>query len=132
MSNNTITQLLQKGLALHRAGMRREAMECYVKVLKDNPENADALYYVAVISLQEDQLDNGVKLAQRAVLFAPQQARIHNVLGQGLHRLGRHSEALASFERAIDLKPDFADAHGNRANLLAELGRPGEALIAFD
>ena len=37
-----------------------------------------------------------------------------------------------SFDRAIALEPDFADAHGNRANVLADMGRAEEALDGFD
>ena len=48
---------------------------------------------------------------------------------QELHRLG---EALASFERAIALKADYADAHSNRANVLKALRRYDEALVGYD
>ena len=132
MDKPSTAKLLQEGLAMHRAGMRREAMDCYIQVLRENPENADALYYVAVMTIQEGQTEDGVKLVRRALSFDPKQARLHNLLGQGLHRLGRQQEALDAFGRAVELNPDYADAHGNRAHLLAELGRPGEALLGFD
>ncbi len=117
---------------MHRAGMRREAMDCYIRVLRDDPENADALYFVAVLSIQEGQIEEGVKLIHRALGFDARQARLHNLLGQALHRLSRHDEALVAFDRAIEINPDYADAHGNRALLLSEMGRSGEALLGFD
>ena len=58
--------------------------------------------------------------------------RSHNLLGQTHFRLGQAEEALASYDRAIQLQPDFADAHGNRANVLVIFGRFKEALAAFD
>ena len=43
---------------------------------------------------------------------------------------GRHEEALASFERAVVLKPDYADAWLSLARFLLDLDRGREALAA--
>ncbi len=125
-------QALQDALALHRAGKRDLAMQRYVGILKDHPENIDALYYVAVIGIQEGQIAEGVKVLLRALDIGPPQARLHNLLGQAYLRLNRDDDALASFERAIECEPGFVDAYGNRATLLSEMGRLDEALASFD
>src|SRR5262249_26828244 len=39
---------------------------------------------------------------------------------------------LASYDRALALKPDYAEAHSNRGVALCALGRPDEALASFD
>lgn len=49
-----------------------------------------------------------------------------------LANLNRIDEALAAFERAIALKPDYAEAHNNRALVLLDLMRFDEALAGFD
>ena len=49
-----------------------------------------------------------------------------------LGELGRHTEALASFGRAIALKPDDAEAYDNCGLVLADLERHTEALTSFD
>ena len=41
-------------------------------------------------------------------------------------------EALASYDKAIALKPDFAEAYSNRGNALRDLKRPEEALASYD
>src|SRR5262249_7730558 len=41
-------------------------------------------------------------------------------------------EALGHLSRAVELRPDFADAHSNLAGCLMELGRPVEALAECD
>jgi hypothetical protein len=38
--------------------------------------------------------------------------------------------ALADYDRAVAIQPDFAEAHGNRGNALREMGRHSEALDA--
>ena len=44
----------------------------------------------------------------------------------------RPEEALASYDRAIALKPDFAAAHNHRGNALRDLKRFAEALASYD
>ncbi|MBI5300426.1 MAG: tetratricopeptide repeat protein [Deltaproteobacteria bacterium] len=49
-----------------------------------------------------------------------------------LGELNRNKEALAAYDRAIAIDPNFASAHSNRGNALSELGRNKEALAAYD
>ena len=51
--------------------------------------------------------------------------------GHTLHELMRFEESLASCERAVVLRPDFADAHSNRGNALNALQRFDEALASY-
>jgi tetratricopeptide (TPR) repeat protein len=85
-----------------------------------------------VVACQEDQLDQGIGLARRALEHGPPQARVHNLLGKALERKGDHLEAVKSFDAAIALDPGFAEAHGNRANILAAAGLADQALAGFD
>ena len=128
----TTAQLLQQGLFHHRQGDIAQAMERYTEVLRNDPTNADALYYIAVVACQDGQYQQGAELARRAIAVCPPQARVHNLLGQALYRLGQPLEAIKNFDRAIALDANFADAHGNRANILVDAGFPDEALKSFD
>jgi Flp pilus assembly protein TadD len=49
-----------------------------------------------------------------------------------LRDLGRPVEALASQDRAIALRPAYAEAHGNRGNALTDLRRQEAALASYD
>ena len=89
-------------------------MSRYRQVLESEPAHAAALYHLAVIACQQGQFPEGIERVRRSLASDPQQPRAHNLLGMALARLGRHEEALASFDRALVLQPDFADAHGNR------------------
>jgi tetratricopeptide (TPR) repeat protein len=128
----TVAQLLEQGLFHHRQGDMHTAMERYVEALHIDPENADALYYVAVIACQGDEFQQGADLARRALSFGRPKARVHNLLGQALYRLGDRLEAIKNFDAAIALAPNLAEAHGNRANILIDAGFPDEALKSFD
>src|SRR5271168_2068410 len=46
--------------------------------------------------------------------------------------LGKKETALASFDRALTVRPDYAEAFSNRGNTLHEMRRFAEALVSFD
>ncbi len=53
-------------------------------------------------------------------------------LGNALNNLGRYSEAIASFDRALEIQPDLKEAWYNRGLALGNLGRYDEAIAAYD
>src|SRR6185312_3717865 len=112
----TAAELIAQGLVHHRAGQISLAMDRYTQVLRNDPRNADALYYIAMVACGEGQFQQGIDLARRSLAYRPQQARAHNLIGQALHRMGKIKDALESFDNAIACDANFADAYGNRAN----------------
>src|SRR5580704_13798791 len=132
MSISPASDLLQEGLALHRRGAIGEAAARYAEVLRADPANADALYYLALISCQHGRFAEGAELARKSLASDQKQARSHVILGRALHALGRNDDALASFDRAIALAPDLAPAYANRADVLSKIGRNAEALDSYD
>ena len=123
---------LQEALELHRKGEHEEAMKRYVALPQRNPGNVDALYYVAMIAIQQEQFAEGIKVIERALALTPRQARLHNLKGQAQLRMNEDDAAMQSFGRAIEAEPGFADAYGNRATLLSEMGRHEDAVADFD
>ncbi|MFL6799012.1 MAG: tetratricopeptide repeat protein [Xanthobacteraceae bacterium] len=123
---------LQEAVRLHGEAALSEAASRFREVLQSEPEQALALYHLAVISCQQGELSQGVDLVRRSLVSDPHQPRAHNLLGMVLARGGRQQEALGSFEAAINEQPGFAEAHGNRASALMELGRVEEAIDGFE
>ena len=132
MSVSPANDLLQEGLALHRRGAVDQAAARYAEVLRADPANADALYYLALIACQHGRFEEGAALARKSLASDPSQARSHVILGRALHALGFHADALLSFDRATALAPELAPAHANRADVLSKIGRNAEALDSYD
>jgi tetratricopeptide (TPR) repeat protein len=96
--------------------------------LSDPPEIKDPAPAVPAL-LPEEGTPPG---SQRHVPVPAERAEDHYARGVRLGRLGRAAEALAAYEQAIALRPDYADSHYNRGVTLEVLGRYEEALAAYD
>ena len=64
--------------------------------------------------------------------MTPHCVEAHNYRGMALQQLQRTAEALASFDRALALRPESAELHNNRGNVLRQLQRLPEALASYD
>lgn len=62
----------------------------------------------------------------------PENAMAHYFFGGLLTQLGKHADAVVSFDRAIALNPDHAEAYNNRGIALCNLSRFGEGVESFD
>ena len=52
-------------------------------------------------------------------------------MGNALKEQGKLEEAIESFKRALELKPDYVEAYSNMGNALKEQGKLGEAIQAY-
>jgi tetratricopeptide (TPR) repeat protein len=66
-----------------------------------------------------------------AVAADPKRAEAHNALGVGLGHLGLAPEARREFERALQLRPDYASARFNLAEALQKSGHLDQAIENF-
>jgi SAM-dependent methyltransferase len=57
--------------------------------------------------------------------------QLHNNLGNGFKEQGRLDEAVAQYQQALALKPDFAEAHNNLGTAFQEQGRLDEAVTQY-
>ena len=53
---------------------------------------------------------------------------LFNLVGTCYKSLGQFEFSVKMFKNAVDLKPDYADAHNNLGSLLKDLGRLDQAL----
>jgi len=56
----------------------------------------------------------------------------HNNYGIALAALGRTTEAMAHFRRAIELSPQYPDPHGNLGNIYDSMGRLDDAIKEYE
>src|SRR5512132_431497 len=102
---------LKKAIRLHESGAVTQAEQIYREVLAADPGAADAWNMLAVALCQQNRLDPAVEAAERATALRPKIAPYWLTRGNiaAARRLER--EAQASFRRAVEINPDFTEAH---------------------
>jgi protein O-GlcNAc transferase len=130
-SRSSIEQLLEEALVHHRAGRLQEAERMYRDVLRETPDQRDALHLLGVIAHQMDDNEEAMRLIRQALQVDAGQATFHNSLGAVHHARGELSEAVACYRRSIMLDGEGADAHGNLGLALRRLGYFAEAAAAL-
>lgn len=68
---------------------------------------------------------------QKAIEKAPRYAEVHSSLGYALRKLGDYDTSLASYNRALELKPGLPEALEYRAEAYLAMGRLHDATRSF-
>ena len=150
----TIQQALSRAKKAIKQGNSTVAVEIYTAILQQQPSHPIAKKGLRKLQKElpqhpsleadtsnppQDQITALVNLYQSGEMAKTEQAcrellqsysqsaDIINVLGATLQGQGKLQEAVASFDRAIQLKPDYVGAHNNLGNTLRDLGRLKEA-----
>ena len=135
-SDPRAAKLVAAGVAHHQAGQLGEAETLYRDALAAQPDNADALHLLGVLASQIGRHEDAVDLIGRAIAqigeLGGDNSHFHANLGLALAGLNRFDEALASYERALTARADYAEALCHRGDALRQLGRLDEALASYD
>ncbi|ADW70874.1 Tetratricopeptide TPR_1 repeat-containing protein (plasmid) [Granulicella tundricola MP5ACTX9] len=123
--------LLQTGLAHHRAGRLSDASHCYTALLRLNPAHADALNLSGVLARQRGDLSVSERFIKKAIHQSPSVATYHHHLAKTHTHQGNTLEAIKGYERAISLNPADADSIELLAKLLLASGTKDEALKLY-
>lgn len=117
------------------AGEQAEAADLFAQVLQRNPDQIQALVFLGVMRLAEEDLAAAEKLFTRCIErdrdgpFAP--LALQN-LGTICQRRGDDRRAILFFEQAIARQPNFAPVFNDLGVSLQRVGRNKEAIAAFD
>jgi tetratricopeptide (TPR) repeat protein len=103
-------EVLTAGVAHHRAGRLAEAEAHYRQVLAAVPAYADALHLLGVIAYQVGRHDVAIELIGQAIQQDGWSSLYYSNRGLALQSLRRLAEAMASYDRALALAPDNAEA----------------------
>ncbi len=123
------------GIVLGGRGQLDEAISHYRLVLQTDPDDSDAHFNLGVTLSAQGKLDEAIRHYRRFLQL--RHAKIYfrlaayHSLGILLARQGKLEEAAESFRQALEVEPDFEEAHNNLGSILAGLGRPDEAIEHF-
>jgi tetratricopeptide (TPR) repeat protein len=125
-----LIELHERAIDHVRSGRLLKAQSRAKQAFKLDPENAETMHIMALISAAGKQFDHAIEWDFRAVRKNPNPAYLAT-LGQSLLSVGRLDEALKVIDKAVQLKPDDADLWRNLGLILGELGRFDDAILAL-
>lgn len=126
-----ISDLLQKGLALHQSGKAEEAAALYSEVLKADARQPAANHLLGLVRLGQGRADEAVSLIAIAVKGNAGDPQYLCNFGVALNAAGQFARAIGALDQAIALKPDYAEAYSNKGMALRSLKRFNEAVEVY-
>jgi tetratricopeptide (TPR) repeat protein len=132
--SNTNQVTLEDALAIaqehHKAGNLTLADITYRDILKVVPNDFNSLHYLAIISYQRKNLEEGIKFIKKAIAVKNDFAESWNAYAVMLAQMEKGKEAIEKWKKAIELKPNFPEAWSNLGNTYWELDQFKESLDA--
>ena len=119
--------LHKAGLGHRSAGRPLDAQLCCQQALATEPDHADSLHLMGLLSLDAGQHDHAVQWIARALKQDVRPEYLFS-LGTALKQQGRRDEALLAFQHACGLDPGYWDAAHECGALLYQSGRLPDAL----
>lgn len=109
---------IEHAVALHKQGRIADAKTIYEALLKINAKNFNALHLLGVVAYQTQNNQLAVDLIGQAIEIDRNFPDAYSNRGNALKELRQLDASIASFDRAIALKPDYAEAYWNKSLVL--------------
>lgn len=107
--------------------VEREAL----RALRIDERQVSAMYLMAQVFQEQERYGSARFALENALVLEPGNALLHLSLGHVLLKLDEEKKALASYGKAVQLRPELAEAQESYAILLKRAGDPERALAAF-
>jgi tetratricopeptide (TPR) repeat protein len=97
---------------------------------KIEPQNPELFATRGILALARHDFARALEFGERALALNPESARYHGIVGDAQIELGRYEEAIASYQKMIDHRPDFS-SYSRVAHARELYGDPEGAIQAM-
>ena len=155
MAKLSVDRALRKAKSHERKGQINEALELYHSVLAEFPNNirakqglaklsqpkpgssagkdpSDEILHQLIALFNKGQIRTVSQECDRLTKKFPQSFLLWNLLGVANNAQSKLDEAIAAWNKALLIKPDFAEAHNNIGAAFLSQGKFEEASAAYD
>ena len=99
--------------------------------LKENPEDADALYHLADLYERNVQYKEAIDTYKKVLKLKPGSGYVYFKIGTAYDRLDQPSEAVTAFQSAIKYMPAYAVAYNNLGVAYGKLNKMPQEIAAL-
>jgi len=125
---DNLPALVNLGSTEYRLGNGKEGERLLRRSLQIKPDNPTAWLNLGIIYLERDEPMRSLAAIAQAVAQDPNDAVTRNYLGVAAGRNRWFDAAESELRRAVELQPDYADAHFNLAVFCLERNPPAVEL----
>lgn len=125
-------QRVQLGRAYQQAKRYSDAEDAYQKVLRAEPNSAEALFSLGLLRGEQARSDEALDLYRRAVAADGEHLGARRALAEHAVSVRDFSQAKEHYETLVRLLPREAEAHRALASVLVQLGDDGRAAVHLE
>ena len=144
-------RLLARAKKIAKKGEHEEARKLYTTILEASPDDKEAKNGLLALQQDKDQLSpskaeiqsvfalysNGqmqeaLDAVETLIKGYPKEPLLYNINGVCYKEIGQLEEAFKSFQKAVALKPDYAEAQYNLGVTIHELGQVDSAIKCYE
>lgn len=122
------SQQLVAAFQHYESGQLEAAERSLRAVLRQQPDQPDALHILSVILCQTRRFEAAIHQLKQLVALAPEFAEGWRNLGAAFQEQGDFEAAIASYQQALKLDPHQADVHQNLSAVWLEVDQPFAAV----
>lgn len=126
-----VTQALDSVIEYLRQGNLQRAKGICRKILRQKPNDPDALHLLGMIYSESGEYDQAVTHIQKALQADPHFAEAYNNLGNIFRKTKRLDKALENYQKAVSLNPTLSEIFLNMGIVLQDLGNTDEAIASY-
>ncbi len=132
LDSSRIRSSFELGSALERAGRRREAMDVFRTILKQDPDYHPAANYLGYMWAEKgENLDSAKVLLETALEHDPDNGAYLDSYGWIYHQMGEYEKAREYIEKAADRIENDPTILDHLGDVLLRLGQPEKALESY-
>jgi Flp pilus assembly protein TadD len=128
LAPDNVPTTINLGLVEYRQKNYPEAERLLVRAVRMQPETGLGWLILGVIEYDQDKLDAALAALAQAALWEPKNAMVHHYLGVTVGKKGWYSGAEDEMRKAIELQPNYAEAHFNLAVFYLQRNPPAVEL----
>ena len=144
-------RLLARAKKIAKKGDHKEARKLYTTVLEASPNNQEAKNELLALQQVKDhlkppkaeiqsvfalysngQIQEALDAVETLTKDYPNESLLYNISGACYKQIGQLEEAFKSFQKAVALKPDYAEAQYNLGVTIHELGQVDSAIKCYE
>ncbi len=122
---------LQRAIELYQAGDLKQAESACREIVENQPDNADALHLLGVLSYQAGNYDAAMKYLSEALRHIPANAYVHYNLGNVYKNKREFDKAISFYQKALRLNPNLFEAYHNLGIVFQAKNQLDEATACY-